>query len=225
MSTETKVVTGIVLATLLIIIGGIFAIGKQGSTAQNLNLKPELVDRADAPRTGTSTKVVITEFADFQCPACAALSPQLERLLETDGDKFTLVYRNFPLHQYSYESAAAALAAGEQGKFFEMGRKLYDNQDEWSAPSANRTAIFEKYAQELGLNMDKFKASVQDPKHKESVDRDRRDATTMGINSTPTLIINGTQAVRGALPYEQLRDLVYKTAGMTATTSAATSSR
>ncbi len=223
MSTETKVVSSIVLLTLAIIIGGIFIIGKKSNTPQNLNLQPELLSRTDAPRTGTNTKVTIVEFADFQCPACSILNPSLEKLLQTDGDKFTLVYRHFPLHAYSYEAAGAALAAGEQGKFFEMGALLYEHQDAWSAPSADRPALFESYAKQLGLDMTAFKASAKDSKHRAIVDRDKRDAVAMGINSTPTLVINGTQAVRGAIPYDTLRKLVYEAAGLS--TSTATSTR
>ncbi|MEN9649679.1 MAG: hypothetical protein RL094_646 [Candidatus Parcubacteria bacterium] len=223
MSTETKVVSGIVLVTILIIIGGIFAINKQSNKAASVTIKPDLVDRADAPRAGSSTKVIITEFADFECPACAVLSPELKRLLETDGDKFTLVYRHFPIHSHSYEAAAVALAAGEQGKFFQMSEVLFDKQSEWTPASANRTTLFEKYATQLGLDIAKFRVSVKDPKHEESVNKDRRDATAMGINSTPTLIINGTEAVRGAIPYETLRKLVleaYNATGTSALTSA-----
>lgn len=222
MSTETKVVTGIVIATLLIIIGGIFAVNKKSTNTVNLNIKQELLNRADAPRTGSSTKVTIVEFADFECPACATLNPQLKKLLETDGDKFTLIYRHFPLHAHSVEAASAALAAGEQGKFWEMGDILYARQAQWSQPNANRTALFESYAEELGLNLEAFKVSAADKKHEKIIERDRIDAVTMGINSTPTLVINGEKAIRGAVPYETLRQIILEAAGMSTSTSATT---
>lgn len=208
MSTETKVVSGIVIATILIIVGGLFIIQRQSSEPATLTIKPELLDHGDSPRIGSSTKVTIVEFADFECPSCAVLHPTLERLLEEDADKFTLIYRHFPIHQHSVEAASAALAAGEQGKFWEMSDKLFDNQAEWSLAKADRTALFTSYAKELGIDIGAFTASFKSSKHPATVTRDQADAMAMGINSTPTLIINGSQIVKGAVSYDTLKKII-----------------
>lgn len=227
MSTETKVVTGIVIVTLLVIIGGIFLLGKGNSQTPNLTIKPELLQHADSPRAGTGTKVTIVEFADFECPSCAALSPVLEQLLKTDGDKFTLIYRHFPIHQHSMIAASAALAALEQGKFWEMSDLLFKNQNEWTAPNANAAALFRGYAQQIGLDLAKYDVSYADAdgKHKEIVQRDQAEGQAMGINATPTLIINGEKVIVGAYPYDYMKQVIsaeYAAANGGATSTATT---
>src|SRR3989338_64371 len=82
-----------------------------------------------------SAKVTIKEFADFQCPACAAATPIVKQLSQDYFDQIKIVFRHFPLQQHrnGMPAAYAAEAAGEQGKFWEMYEMLYAKQSQWEA--------------------------------------------------------------------------------------------
>jgi protein-disulfide isomerase len=102
--------------------------------------------------------VTLVEYSDFQCPACASFQPVLKELLATYGENLKFEYKHYPLpiHPYAQQAAIAAEAAGQQGKFFEYHDALFENQAEWSK-SATPVAFFNKYAEELGLDVEKFK--------------------------------------------------------------------
>ena len=106
-----------------------------------------------------------------------------------------------PFHQHAEEAAEAALAANAQGKFWEMHDKLFANQQHLER------ADLEKYAQEIGLNMDKFKKALDTNQYKDHIDRDKAEAAKAGAQGTPTFLINGTRLV-GAQPVEQFKQLI-----------------
>jgi protein-disulfide isomerase len=149
---------------------------------------------AGSPRLG-SGEVEVVEFADFQCPGCAVVAPILAGLAESD--EMTLVYRYFPLdsiHPNADRSARAAAAADRQGSFWAMSALLYARQDAWkdlSGPAAD--AGFLAMAGELGLDTAQWKAAYESAATAAVVDADRQAATAMGLNSTPTIFIGGTQ--------------------------------
>ena len=95
-------------------------------------------------------------FSDFQCPFCRRVEPTLTQIEKEYAGKVRFVWKNYPLpfHNNAEPAAEAAMAAGAQGKFWEMHDKLFENQQ------ALDRAEPEKYAQELGLNMAKFKADL-----------------------------------------------------------------
>ena len=106
-------------------------------------------------------------------------------------------------------------AAGEQGKYWEMQAKLFEKQGEWgekhghgapATPVAPPDSIFQKYAQELGMNVEQLKVSVNDPKHAAKVDRDMRDVDTLKVMRTPTFYVNGRLLAR--LNQQDLRTLM-----------------
>lgn len=140
-------------------------------------------------------KVILIEYADYQCPACANMNPTVNSIITKYKDQLTFVFRNLPLttiHSNSLAAATAAEAAGMQGKFFEMHDKLYSNQDSWSgADIAERTKIFESYAQQLGLNIDTYKSDLNSSDVADKISRDRATAKSLKITATPTFVING----------------------------------
>ena len=148
---------------------------------------------------GQSAKVVIEEFADYQCPTCAAIHPTVQQIQAAYGDRVKIIFRNFPLtqaHPKAYDAATAAEAAGLQGKFWEMQNQLFTNQQFWSTASDHRQ-LFEEYAQKIGLDMQKFSADVAGMEAKSRVDADLQRARGLSVGSTPTFYINGRQ-----IPYE-----------------------
>ncbi|HVE59991.1 MAG TPA: thioredoxin domain-containing protein [Pyrinomonadaceae bacterium] len=150
------------------------------------------IPTANAPFKGSPTApVTVIMFSDFQCSACSATHPVLQKVLaEYPSDKIRFVVRNFPLttiHENSFQAAIAANAAQAQGKFFEYTEVLYRNQDALDAAS------LKKYAGELGLNLPQFELDLQSERIAEAVRKDMAEGRSYGITGTPTIFVNGVK--------------------------------
>jgi protein-disulfide isomerase len=150
-------------------------------------------------------KITVVQFSDFQCPFCSRVEPTITDLEKDYGKDLRVVWKNNPLpfHPNAMPAAIAAMAAGEQGKFWEMHDKIFADQQHMDE------ATYEKYAQELGLNMGKFKASVTAKKAEPSIKEDMAQAAALGAQGTPSFFINGTP-LRGAQPKEAFKSLIDK---------------
>ncbi|WP_224362202.1 DsbA family protein [Hyalangium versicolor] len=158
----------------------------------------------DAPVQGEKTaKVTIVEWSDFECPFCSRVEPTLAKVRETYGKDVRIVWRNQPLpfHSHAKPAAEAAMAAHEQGKFWEMHGKLFANQ------KALERADFERYAQELKLDMGKFKQALDSGKFRARIEADSAAGTAVGATGTPNFFINGRQLV-GAQPFENFKQVI-----------------
>jgi protein-disulfide isomerase len=145
-------------------------------------------DLKETPSKGAAKgRVVIVEFADFECPHCGMLSKVMPDVLHAFPNDVTLYFKNFPLgvHEHSEEAARAAWAAGRQGHFWQMHDLIFQNQATLS------TDKFTAFARELGLNLQKFQADMASKEASAAVDHDRREGIDSGITGTPTLYING----------------------------------
>ncbi|MBX7101899.1 MAG: thioredoxin domain-containing protein [Myxococcaceae bacterium] len=159
---------------------------------------------ADAPAKGPKAALVtIVEWSDFQCPFCSRVVPTLKQIEDTYGKDVKVVFRNQPLpfHDHAKLAAEAAMAAHEQGKFWPMHDKLFANQ------GALERANLESYAQELGLDMGKFKAALDSGKFKAAIEADSSAGNAAGANGTPTFFINGREFV-GAQPFEAFKAVI-----------------
>jgi protein-disulfide isomerase len=140
-----------------------------------------------------NSKVQIVEYADFECPACATYSPTIEKLLNTNKDKVSFVYRFFPLtsiHKNARTSAQVAYASYRQGKFLDMYKMLYKNQDTWANLEIVDTALTD-YAKLVGLNISQFKKDYKSKDVVQFVKDSEQQATSLGLFATPTFFING----------------------------------
>lgn len=153
--------------------------------------------------------VVLTEYSDFQCPACAYFFPIVEKLKKNYGDKLEVNYRYFPLnsHQYAMLAARAAESARNQGKFKEMHDLLFENQRQWSS-SGNPQPMFVNYAKKLGLNINQFEEDLNSAETQRVVLEQKKAGEERGVTSTPTFYINGEQIVSLPQNYEQFKALV-----------------
>lgn len=158
---------------------------------------PQNGDIADHVTGNTSGKVTFIEYGDFQCPSCEGAYPNVKTLISTYGDKVTFIFRNFPLttiHPNARAAAAVAEAAGLQGKYWEMHDALYDNQNDWSSLDATkRTTVFAGFAQQLGLDMNRYNADLTGKAVDQKISFDQALGKKLGIHATPTFFINGTQ--------------------------------
>ena len=162
------------------------------------------VKLGDAPVKGAAAApVTVLEFSDFQCPFCGRVNPTLKQIEDEYKGKVKIAFRNLPLpfHDKAHLAAEASLAATEQGKFWPYHDKLFANQQALDRPS------LEKYADDLGLNMTRFRAALDSGKYKDKVDQDAKDAGAAGASGTPTFFINGTRLV-GAQPYEKFKSMI-----------------
>jgi len=180
---------------------------RQGADIKVFLTEPEpprqLISTDDDPAKGeASAPVTIVEFTDFQCPSCAAMQPILEEALQTYGSKVRLVVRDFPLlgHADAFKAAEAANAAHAQGKFFEYTAILFNRQNALDVPS------LKKYATEVGLDRARFDAALDKGTYRSEIRNDMKDAEIYGVESTPTIFINGimlrtlsAEALRGAI--------------------------
>ncbi|GAA1389220.1 DsbA family protein [Catellatospora chokoriensis] len=192
MSTNLKFTIGVLAAVALIVGGAVFFAMK--GAAEPDAAAANLV-RADSHRISTAAdgKVTVVEFLDFECPSCGRAYPAVEQLRKDYAGKITYVVREFPLdmHPNAMNAAAAAEAAAEQGKFEAMYNKLFSTQQSWGGQQADHAKTFDGYAQELGLDMTKYRADVASKPVLDRIEADRADGAAAGARGTPTFFVNG----------------------------------
>jgi len=140
-----------------------------------------------------SATVVVEEFADFQCGACAEKHSVFNEISSHYGSRIRYVFRNYPLvraHPKAYDAAVAAEAAGLQGKFWDMQNLLFQNHRTWSNDPNHRN-LFEGYAKTIGSNVEKYTNDFLGIVAKNRVNSDMQRGNALGVVSTPTVYING----------------------------------
>ncbi len=131
--------------------------------------------------------VVLVEFADFECPFCQKMAPELDALWEKHKDKVLFVYKFMPLsmHPHSEIAARAAIAAQMQGKFWAMHHQLFANGQRLEQSD------LDSYAKSIGLDVARFRADMQSAATTARLEADRKLADQLGVKGTPTIYIDG----------------------------------
>jgi protein-disulfide isomerase len=156
------------------------------------------IESTDPSLGRASAPVTLIEFSDFQCPFCQRVAPTLKKLRETYGDKVRIVWKDFPLtqiHPQAFKAGEAAHCAGDQGKYWEYHDRLFANQGQLQPEE------LKQHAAALGLDAAAFGACLDSSKYGERVRDGVAQGTRLGVNSTPTIYING-RMLSGAQPYE-----------------------
>ncbi len=163
---------------------------------------PAVTD-ADHIRGGKNAKVVLVEYADFQCPYCVRHHPSMEKLMTEYGDKVEWVFRHFPLsfHENAQPAAVASECASEQGKFWEFADAMYSDQADLGED------FYIKTATDLGLNVSTFTSCLSSGKYDDLIDSQEAAGSAAGVSGTPATFING-QLISGAVPYATLKAAV-----------------
>ncbi|MBI1821858.1 MAG: DsbA family protein [Nitrospirae bacterium] len=165
----------------------------------------DLSDPGNRPFKGNpNSKVIVSEFSDFQCPACRGAESNLKQLLADYPEKIKFVFYNYPLtqnHQWAMVAAEAAQCANDQGKFWPYHDLLYDRQEIWAKDSAAEKT-FKIYAGELGLNAEIFNACLDQEKKKSVISEDVDRGDALQIQSTPTIFINKQRVIGGNSLFE-----------------------
>ena len=171
--------------------------------------------RPDSASMGPAdAKVTVVEFYDPECETCAQFGPIVKQILKENEGRMRLVARYLPFHPNSMTAANFTEAAAEQGKYWEAQELLFKKQPEWgakhgappdpSAPPIN--VLFDKYAKELGLDMDKASRSINERRFDSKIQQDMSDAKGLGARMTPTFFVNGRQLA--SFGEAQLRALI-----------------
>jgi len=146
------------------------------------------VSAHDHIRGPANAPLTLVQYADFQCPHCAAAHPEVAAIANELSDSLRLVLRHFPLsqvHPQAQRAAEAAEAAAGHGRFWEMASLLYENQEELDDHSLGR------YARKAGLDLKRFRKELSSGVHAARVRADYLGGIRSGVNGTPTFFING----------------------------------
>jgi protein-disulfide isomerase len=173
-----------------------------GSPGEIQDLVPEVDVERDHVRGPHRAVVTVIEFGDFECPYCGLAEPVVRDLL-SDGE-IRYVWRHLPLtdvHPRAQLAAEAAEAAGAQGAFWEMHDLLLSRQDNL------RPADLVRYAEEVGLDVDRLRNELTEHVHETRVAQDVESADLSGVSGTPTFFING-QRHHGAFDLTTLKAAV-----------------
>lgn len=193
---------GIIIISILGLAGLVMVANKQGPSAEPVvkeNLKP--VSSTDIILGNPNAKIVIYEYSDFQCPACAAYNPVINQLLNTYDGKVKIVYRFFPLtgiHQNALISGQAGYAAWKLGKFKEMKDLLFDKQKDWETLKDPKET-FISYAKVAGMDEAKFAQIMNSDEAKNIVKAGEAEAISLGLSSTPSFFIGNRQFSPGGI--------------------------
>ncbi len=216
MRKEIKILAfvGVIVVVAAVIGASYYRKSAQGERKGSAAADGPLV-RPDSPTLGPAdAPVTLVEFLDPECESCRAFSPIIKQMLREYDGNLRLVVRYMPLHQNSRLAAAFTEAAGEQGKYWEMQDIMFRRQPEWgerhgqpaAAGQVPPAVLFETYAGEIGLDVERIRASVAENRSAAKVERDMRDGQSLGVSRTPTFFVNGRQLMR--FSREDLKSLI-----------------
>ena len=201
---------GIIAGVVLVVVVSVFGLvqlANAPTSSSGITVPPP--SKEDISEGNPKAKVILIEYADFQCPACGAYHPLVNQLLSDFNGKIFYVYRMFPLsniHKNAVISAQAGYAANLQGKFFQIDDLLYNGQASWSDLDDPRDT-FVSYAKELKLDVNKFTNDMNSDAAKNYVADSENKATAEGINATPTFFVNGQQ-IQNPSNYDQFKQII-----------------
>lgn len=198
--------SGFVIVLGLIIWGLIVAMNKPVNGTKLASAGE--ITATDNSRGPADAPVTLIEYSDFQCPACETYYYFVKRLLDEASTTVRFAYRHFPLQQHAnaIPASLASLAAGVQGKFWEMYDLLFTNHTDWTELS-DPTDIFMGYAMKIGLNVDQFKNDMASSTLRNKIQADEDGGIKIGINATPTFFVNG-QAITNPPTYEAFKTII-----------------
>jgi len=193
----------IIAAVLLValVAGVLLYQSKTGPTAATaLPTPPPPVEK-------TAGAITLEEFGDYQCPPCGKLHPVLKTIKEEFGDRVKFVFHQYPLmqiHPHALAAAQAAVAAGFQGRFWQMHDLIYQNQSAWtSAPDVQ--PYFINYARQAGVDVSRFLNDTVNSRTTTIISSDLQRGQALGVNSTPTVFIDGREVPFKDLTLDHLR--------------------
>lgn len=179
----------ILIACVAVFLGLIVFIKKDASAPSD----GQVVAASNHVQGAGTSGVTLVEYGDFQCAACGAYYPLLKEVKAKYGDQITFQLRHFPIvsiHPNTMSAHRAAEAAGMQDKFWEMHDLLYERQSAWS-DSNNPSAIFKGYAEEIGLDMDRYNTDLVKAEIGSIIQEDLKAGKALDVTATPGFVLDG----------------------------------
>lgn len=208
------IVAAVIVAGFAAALGSYLLLAPEDRNSGGLDVQPAaqampVRDNSHRPTRPAQSELTVVEFLDFECEACGAAYPMVEKLREEYGDRVTFIARYFPMpgHRNGELAARTAEAAAQQGKFEQMYTKLFTTQKQWGESQEWKQDVFRGYAKELGLDMARFDAALADPEVAGRVETDQRDGLGLGVRGTPTFFVDG-QMIDTPRSYEQFKTLI-----------------
>ena len=168
-------------------------------------------------RGATNPKVIVTEYADFQCPACYRFEPTLAAAISQTSDIAQLQFKHYPitkLHDKAQLAALASESAGRQGKFWEMHDVIYKAQPQWEPENVTTFRnILETYAKQLNLNIDQFNADIDASNTGDLITTNMQQGDADKLQGTPDILINGKPTEGIPQTVDDLVKLIRQAAG------------
>ena len=180
------IIVGVILG--LAVVSWVLILIARGQSYE-LSFVDPVLGSEDAP-------VLIEEFSDFQCPACAASAPIVKEALTNYPTQVKFVYKDFPLasiHPQARPAAIGVLCAAQQGKFEEFHDSIFENQADWTTGGGNIQDYMSNLVDENEINRQEWEACISSRDAKKAVDANFDEGRSRGVNSTPTFFVNGTQ--------------------------------
>jgi protein-disulfide isomerase len=206
MKTEIKLILIPLLVLILISIGVVYFNKDKAEPVLSKDENSNLQREGNYKKGPSSARVTVIEFFDPECEGCAGFHPILKKIVDEYPNDVQLVARYMLFHGNSHPAAMALEGAGKQGKYWEMYNFMLERQNEWSHQKEPVTDIFEKFAKELGLNIEEFNKSYDDLTFKASIAKDMADGQALGVRGTPTFFINGKMLMN--LSYNDLKEAI-----------------
>lgn len=183
------------LAVIIVILGGIFFITNHKKASAPSDSAATATNHVEGQG---KSGVKLTEYGDYECPACYEYYPILKQVYAKYSDQIYFQFRNYPLvqiHKNAFAGARAAEAADLQGKYWQMHDLLYNNQDPngqsgWVASDSPLT-FFTQFAQQLGLDTTKFSKDYASTEVNGRINKDTAIAQSLNFSGTPSFTING----------------------------------
>ena len=221
-----------VIVVVILVFVGIFAFGNKstGTTGSGTGKASQHIEGLGQDH------VTLVEYGDYECPYCGQYFPIVKQIVAEYNSQITFQFRNFPLtslHPNAFAGARAAEAASLQGKFWQMHDLLYEQNEEYYASNetdsnwvgaSNPQPFFDQYATQLGLNVTKFNQDYNSNQVDETVNADMAAGNKLGIDATPTFILDGKQISVGESASEFQSLINAAIAKQTGKTSSSTSS-
>ena len=158
---------------------------------------------AEPTKGNPDALITIVEYTDFQCPFCSKARNSLDEVEKNYGDKVRIVFKNLPLdfHKQAFLAAEAALCGLDQKKFWEMEKKLFENQQGLMPEQ------LPEHAKAVGMDVGKFEACLKEHKYKAHVEKDMAGAAKIQATGTPAFFINGRK-IGGARPFDDFKKII-----------------
>ncbi len=208
---QNKKLVGISLLVLIVLFVGLAYFYKNNQTQKETLLisssNKSLVTAQSVSFGENKKNITIVEFLDPECESCAVFHPIMRKVYKEHYSDIKLVIRYLANHKNSKYAIKILEASREQNKYEEVLSLIFEKQPLWAAHNNEKPELIWTFLTQIeGLNIDKLKEDMKNPKIDEIIDNDAKDARILSVKGTPTVFVNEKKLER--ITQKDLFDLV-----------------